>query len=160
MNGRIEETMFDMKNYRVEGMIEITIGFAQFVWIWSSILFEDCWKGEMWNEVWNLLVRNNWWNSRRKKSVIPHDWIGWMVEIGCNQTNNDFDNDRTRFSSSFSKWEKCGYLRKQNNRIFSMLLAFFEWRFREQEHLNMKLIWNGKVLVACKSAVYANDQFP
>ena len=42
MNGRIEETMFDMKNYRVEGMIEITIGFAQFVWIWSSILFEDC----------------------------------------------------------------------------------------------------------------------
>ena len=41
---------------------------------------------------------------------LPRDWIGWMVEIGCNQTNNDFDNDRTRFSSSFSEWEKCGFL--------------------------------------------------
>ena len=41
---------------------------------------------------------------------LPRDWIGWMVEIGCNQTNNDFDNDRTRFSSSsFSEWEKCGF---------------------------------------------------
>ena len=42
---------------------------------------------------------------------LPRDWIGWMVEIGCNQTNNNFDNDRTRFSSSsFSEWEKCGFL--------------------------------------------------
>ena len=42
---------------------------------------------------------------------LPRDWIGWMVEIGCNQTNNDFDNDRTRFSSSsFREWEKCGFL--------------------------------------------------
>ena len=41
---------------------------------------------------------------------LPRDWIGWMVEIGCNQTNNDFDNDRTRFSSSFSEWEKCGFI--------------------------------------------------
>ena len=41
---------------------------------------------------------------------LPRDWIGWMVEIGCKQINNDFDNDRTRFSSSFSEWEKCGFL--------------------------------------------------
>ena len=32
---------------------------------------------------------------------LPRDWIGWMVEIGWNQTNNDFDNDRTRFSFFF-----------------------------------------------------------
>ena len=39
----------------------------------SSFWFEDCWKREMWKEVWNLLVRNNWWNSSkkdRKKGVI------------------------------------------------------------------------------------------
>ena len=41
---------------------------------------------------------------------LPRDWIGWMVEIGCNQTNNDFDNDRTWFSSSFSDWEECCFL--------------------------------------------------
>ena len=40
---------------------------------------------------------------------LPRDWIGWMVEIGCKQTNNDFNNDRTRFSSSFSEWEKWGF---------------------------------------------------
>ena len=59
--------------------------------------------------------------KERKKSVIfshlsnwmklPRDWIGWMVEIGCNQTNNDFNNDRTWFSSSpFSEREKCAFL--------------------------------------------------
>ena len=42
---------------------------------------------------------------------LPRDWIDWMVEIGYNQTNNNFDNDRTRFSlSSFGEWEKCGFL--------------------------------------------------
>ena len=85
--------------------------------------FEDCWKREMWKEVWNLLIGNNWWNSRKNEwkekcdfshlsnwMKLPRDWIGWMVEIGCNQTNNDFDNDRTRSSSSsFSEWEKCGF---------------------------------------------------
>ena len=57
-------------------MIEISITFAKnvlnlFCFV-SSFWFEYCWKGEMWKEVWNLLVRNNWWNSRKKgkKSVI------------------------------------------------------------------------------------------
>ena len=79
---------------------------------------------------------------------LPHDWIDWMVEIGCNQTNNDFDNGRTRFSSSssFSEWEKCGFLRKWNSQDFQdfqnplnlfhpILSAFLEWLFREHEHL-------------------------
>ena len=57
-------------------MIEISTAFAKHVLnlfcFLSSFWFEDCWKGEMWKEVWNLLVRNNWWNSRKKekKSVI------------------------------------------------------------------------------------------
>ena len=50
---------------------------------------------------------------------LPRDWIGWMVELVAikqtteiqqNKTNDDFDNGRTRFSSSFSEWEKCGFL--------------------------------------------------
>ena len=57
---------------------------------------------EMCNEVWNLLLRNNWWNSRKKEKKekcdyshlsnwmkLPRNWIGWMVEIGCNQTKDD-----------------------------------------------------------------------
>ena len=99
-------------------MNEISTAFAKFVLnlfcFVSSFRFEDCWKGNMWKEVWNLLVRNNWWNSMEKEGKekcdfshlsnwmkLPRDWIGWMVEIGCNQTNNDFDNDRARFSSSY-----------------------------------------------------------
>ena len=85
-------------------MIEISIAFGKnvlnlFCFV-SSFWFEDCWKEEMWKEIWNLLVRNNWWNSRKKRKEkcnfshlsnwmkLPRDWIGWMVEIGCNQTND------------------------------------------------------------------------
>ena len=61
--------------------------FVSFCFV-SSFRFEDCWKGEMWKEVWNLLVRNNLWNSRKKRKEkcdfshlsnwmkLPRDWIG------------------------------------------------------------------------------------
>ena len=96
------------------------ICFVLFLLLWC----EDCGKGEMWKEIWNLLVRNNWWNSRKKekKSVIFRicqtgwnslaiglaEWLKLAVikqtmEIQQNKTNDDFDNDRTRFSSSFSE---------------------------------------------------------
>ena len=58
-------------------IIKISTAFAKHVLnllcFLSSFWFEDCWKREMWKEVWNLLVRNNLWNSRKKermKSVI------------------------------------------------------------------------------------------
>ena len=73
-------------------MIEISTAFAKHVLnlfcFLSSFWFEDCWKGEMWKEVWNLLVRNNWWNSRKEWKEkcdfshlsnwmkLPRDWIG------------------------------------------------------------------------------------
>ena len=40
-------------------------------------------------------------------------WVGWTVEIGCNQTNDNVGNGRSRLSSysySFREWEKCGFL--------------------------------------------------
>ena len=63
------------------------------------VKFEKEWK----KEKCDFSHLSNWMK-------LPRDWIGWMVEIGCKQTNNDFNNDRTRFSSSFSEWEKCGFL--------------------------------------------------
>ena len=117
--------------------------------VWIRI--EDCWKGEMWKEVWNLLVRNNLWNSRkkeRKKSVIFRicqtgwnslmigltEWLKLVVinqitEIQQNKTNDDFNNGRTRFSS-FSASERNAVFSS-----FSNTSTFFEWLFREQEHL-------------------------
>ena len=55
-----------------------------------------------------------------------------------NQINNNFDNDRTRFSS-FSASERNAVFVSCN----SMLSVFLEWLFREQEHLNMKSNQNG-----------------
>ena len=130
-------------------MIKISTAFAKHVLnlfcFVSSIWFEDCWKGEMWKEVWNLLVRNNWWNSRkkeRKKSAIfricQTGWnslaIGlaeWLKLVANKQTTisikTELDfllllsaSERNAVSSSFHP-------------IFS---AFLEWLLREQEHLN------------------------
>ena len=107
-------------------MIEISITFAKnvlnlFCFV-SSFWFENCWKEEMWKEIWNLLVNNNLWNSRNKekKSVIFHicqtgwnslaiglaEWlklvaIKQITEIQQNKTNDNFDNGRNWFSSSF-----------------------------------------------------------
>ena len=109
-------------------MIEISIAFAKNVLILfcfvSSFWFEDCWKRAMWKEIWNLLVRNNWWNSRKKegkKSVIfricQTGWnslaIGlaeWLKLVAIKQTTISTTTELILLISSFSEWEKCGFL--------------------------------------------------
>ena len=100
-------------------MIEISTAIAKNVLILfcfvSSFWFEDCRKGEMWKEIWNLLARNNWWNSRKKERKekcdishlsnwmkLPRDWIGWMIEIGCNQTMAS--DEKSSPSQNWKKW--------------------------------------------------------
>ena len=63
-----------------------------------------------------------------------------IVEIGCNQTNNDFDNDRTRFSFLLLSASERNAVFSSFHPIFS---AFLECSFREQEHLRreMEMKW-------------------
>ena len=64
----------------------------------KSVIFRICQTG------WNSLA------------IGLAEWLKLVAikqttEIQQNKTNDDFDNDRTRFSSSsFSEWEKCSFL--------------------------------------------------
>ena len=126
----------------------------------------------MWKEVWNLLVRNNWWNSRKNKRKekcdfshlsnwmkLPRDWIGWMVEIDCNQTNNRNSTKQMTISTTteldfllLSTSEGNVVLSSFNPTIL-LLSAFFEWLVREQEHLKRE---NGNEME--KYLLIANQQ--
>ena len=51
---------------------------------------------------------------------LPRDWIGWILEIDCNQSNNGNSTKQNKrqfrqrqsliFLFSFSKWRGCGFL--------------------------------------------------
>ena len=68
---------------------------------------------------------------------LPRDWIGWMVEIGCNQTTQ----------TTISTKPELDFLlllsASERNAVFfsfyPIFSAFFEWLFREQEHLNVRM---------------------
>ena len=129
-------------------MIEIATAFARHVLnlfcFLSSFWLEDCGKGEMWKEVWNLLVRNNWRNSRKnewkewffalvKLEKLPRDWIGWMVEIGWNQTKQTTISTTTELDFLLLLLSAS-----ERNAVFSRYSnnpTFLEWQFREQKHL-------------------------
>ena len=132
-------------------MIEISIAFAKHVLnlfcFLSSFWLEDCWKGEMWKEVWNLLVRNIWWISRKMNekwyfSHLPNCMkllaVGlaeWLKLVAIKQTTMISTTAELDFLFLLSASER--------NAVFSSfhpkLLAFLEWLFREQEHLNVKM---------------------
>ena len=76
-----------------------------------------------------------------------------MVEIGCNQTNNDFDNDRTRFSFLLLSASERNAVFSSFTTAILLLSAFFECIFREQEHLKRE---NGNEME--KYLLLANQQ--
>ena len=110
----------------------------------SSSWFEDCWNREMWKEVWNLLVRNNWWNSRKQewmKSVIFRMCqTGWnSLAIGLAEWLKLVAIKQTTISTTTELDFLLLLSESDRNAVFSSFhpnfSTFFEWLFREQEHL-------------------------
>ena len=130
-------------------IIEISTAFAKnvlnlFCFV-SSFWFENCWKGEMWKEIWNLLARNNLWNSRKKekKSVIfricQTGWnslaIGlaeWLKLIAIKQTT--ISTKQTTISTTAELDFLLLLSASERNAVlssFTNISTFFEWLFRE-----------------------------
>ena len=104
-------------------MIEISTAFAKHVlnllcFLSSSFRFEDCWKGAMWKEVWNLLVRNNWWNSRKNEWKV---WFFAFVKLDETPSRLDWLNGWNWLQSNKQRF------RQRQNSIF---IIFFQ-RVRE-----------------------------
>ena len=130
-------------------MIEISTAFAKYIlslFRFSSFSLEDCWKRVMWKEVWNLLVRNIWWISRKmnEKWYFSHlpNWMKllavglaeWLKLVAIKQTTMISTTAELDFLFLLSASERNAAFSNYSN-----TLTFFELLFREQERLNVKM---------------------
>ena len=95
-------------------MIEISIAFAKnvlnLICFVSSFWFEDCWKGEVWKEVWNLLVRNNWWKSRKKERKV---WFFAFIKLDETPSRLDWLNGWNWLQSNKQRFQLCHKMRSK-----------------------------------------------
>ena len=89
----------------------------------SSFWFEDCWKGEMWKEVWNLLVRNNWWNSRKQEWKKRKVWFFAFVKLDETPSRLNWLNGWNWLQSNKQRF------RQRQNSIFFFFQRVREMRF-------------------------------
>ena len=139
-------------------MIEISTAFAKHVLnLFCFLLLFDLRiveKREMWKEVWNLLVRNNWWNTRKKERKVWYfafvkldetpsrlDWLNVWNWLQSNKQRKFNKTKQTTISTTAELGFSFLLLASERKAVFSSFYlntnypTFFECIFREQEHL-------------------------